>query len=119
MSKNRFFLVKESQNGKRFPVVTIRDRMRIIPATIDGRTTHVYAPISDRMDYLEAYPLMNLLNKRGIDLVFDCHSVVGGWQSGWFAHGVELPKVTFGPSFNEIQDLWNWQSINLPHPVKG
>ena len=39
-----------------------------------------------------------------------CVSVLGGWQSA-----VEGQHVTyaFGPVFNNIQDLWNWQKENI------
>lgn len=37
-----------------------------------------------------------------------CLSVVGGWQS--FDNTL---KVTFGPAFHEITDLWAWQKENI------
>jgi hypothetical protein len=37
-----------------------------------------------------------------------CFSVVGGWQSGF-----ELSGVLFGPVFNSITDLWQWQRDNI------
>lgn len=37
-----------------------------------------------------------------------CSSVVGGWQSSF-----KDTSVTFGPVFNNIQDLWMWQRENL------
>lgn len=39
---------------------------------------------------------------------FCCTSVAGGWQTG-FVH----TELTFGPVFNNIQDLWAWQKANL------
>ena len=37
-----------------------------------------------------------------------CKSVVGGWQTC-----VTETGYLFGPVFNSIQDLWNWQRINM------
>ena len=37
-----------------------------------------------------------------------CKSVAGGWQTC-----VAETEFLFGPVFNRIQDLWNWQSVNL------
>jgi hypothetical protein len=37
-----------------------------------------------------------------------CLSVAGGWQS--FDNSL---KVTFGPAFHEIFDLWTWQKENI------
>lgn len=39
-----------------------------------------------------------------------CESVLGGWQSAVAGQNM---MHTFGPIFNEIQDLWNWQKENL------
>ena len=41
----------------------------------------------------------------------NCLSVAGGWQS----HD-QVTGLTFGPVFNEINDLWEWQKAN---PVEG
>ena len=41
----------------------------------------------------------------------NCLSVAGGWQS----HD-QVTGLTFGPVFNEVNDLWNWQKAN---PVEG
>ncbi len=41
----------------------------------------------------------------------NCLSVVGGWQS----HD-EVTGLSFGPVFNQVQDLWEWQKAN---PVEG
>jgi hypothetical protein len=37
-----------------------------------------------------------------------CLSVLGGWQTC-----VGQTDITFGPVFNNITDLWNWQKENL------
>jgi len=37
-----------------------------------------------------------------------CLSVVSGWQSAF-----KDTEITFGPSFQNIQDLWNWQAKNI------
>ena len=37
-----------------------------------------------------------------------CTSVAGGWQTEITATGYK-----FGPVFNRIQDLWNWQRENV------
>lgn len=37
-----------------------------------------------------------------------CKSVAGGWQS-CLAH----TECTFGPVFNKVNDLWEWQKVNL------
>ena len=39
-----------------------------------------------------------------------CASVVGGWQTAIKATGYR-----FGPVFNSIHDLWEWQRENV-HP---
>lgn len=41
-----------------------------------------------------------------------CVSVCGGWQSGF-----SQTEITFGPIFNKVQDLWNWQRANLYQKV--
>ena len=41
----------------------------------------------------------------------NCLSVAGGWES----HD-QVTGLTFGPVFNEVNDLWNWQKAN---PVEG
>ena len=38
----------------------------------------------------------------------NCASVAGGWQTA-----IKGTEVTFGPVFNRIQDLWNWQRANI------
>ncbi len=38
----------------------------------------------------------------------NCASVPGGWQTA-----IKGTEVTFGPVFNRIQDLWNWQRANI------
>jgi hypothetical protein len=37
-----------------------------------------------------------------------CKSVAGGWQTC-----VDKTEYCFGPVFNDIKDLWQWQRINL------
>lgn len=37
-----------------------------------------------------------------------CKSVAGGWQTC-----VVDTDYVFGPVFNRIQDLWNWQSVHM------
>lgn len=37
-----------------------------------------------------------------------CLSVLGGWQTHFVG-----TEVTFGPVFNRVQDLWDWQKANL------
>ncbi len=37
-----------------------------------------------------------------------CKSVVGGWQTMVVETG-----YLFGPVYNSITDLWNWQRVNL------
>jgi hypothetical protein len=37
-----------------------------------------------------------------------CLSVVGGWQSR-----DEVSGLTFGPVFNKVGDLWEWQRENV------
>ena len=39
-----------------------------------------------------------------IDLNMICASVVGGWQSK-----IKGTDELWGPTFNNIQDLWKWQ----------
>lgn len=43
---------------------------------------------------------------------FICTSVVGGWQTALVYGDVE---VAFGPVFDDVTRLWNWQGVNLPH----
>lgn len=40
-----------------------------------------------------------------------CINVVGGWQSAVKSPNINYP---FGPIFNSINDLWEWQRNNLP-----
>ncbi len=50
-------------------------------------------------------------NKRVGMIDLACKSVAGGWQS--------MDNVTgnvFGPVYNDIQDLWDWQKNN---PIEG
>jgi hypothetical protein len=37
-----------------------------------------------------------------------CKSVAGGWQTC-----VSETGYLIGPVFNRIQDLWNWQRVNM------
>lgn len=37
-----------------------------------------------------------------------CVNVLGGWQSEF-----KDTDVTFGPVFASLQELWNWQAVNL------
>ena len=37
-----------------------------------------------------------------------CKNVPGGWQTA-----VEATGYLFGPTFNRIQDLWQWQRDNI------
>jgi hypothetical protein len=39
-----------------------------------------------------------------------CISVISGWQSAVEGQNVHYG---FGPVFNNITDLWNWQKENL------
>lgn len=41
-------------------------------------------------------------------LQVNCKSVLGGWQTQVAATG-----YLFGPIFNSITDLWDWQAANL------
>lgn len=43
-----------------------------------------------------------------VNLSFCCVSVPGGWQTA-----VTRTGYTFGPVFNSVNDLWNWQKVNL------
>lgn len=43
---------------------------------------------------------------------FCCISVVGGWQTAVVTAKEQV--YSFGPSFNDIRDLWKWQKENLP-----
>ncbi len=49
------------------------------------------------------------MSAKAIDRV--CLSVPGGWQSQ-----DKVTGVVFGPVFNKIDDLWDWQKDN---PVEG
>jgi hypothetical protein len=49
------------------------------------------------------------MSANAIDLA--CLSVAGGWQCVDNVTG-----ITFGPIFNKIDDLWEWQKQN---PVEG
>ena len=48
---------------------------------------------------------------KGFILNIQCKSVVGGWVTCVVETGYE-----FGPVFNKITDLWNWQRANLYAP---
>lgn len=39
---------------------------------------------------------------------YNCQSVLGGWQTFSVANG-----KLFGPVFNKITDLWDWQAKNV------
>jgi len=41
----------------------------------------------------------------------NCKSVLGGWQTQVVCSG-----YLFGPVFNKITDLWEWQRVNLYPP---
>ena len=41
-----------------------------------------------------------------------CMSVVGGWQTCVVETG-----YLFGPVFNKVNELWDWQKSNLFAPV--
>lgn len=43
----------------------------------------------------------------------NCKSVAGGWQTQ-----VTNTGYLFGPVFNAINDLWDWQRVNLTAPAK-
>lgn len=43
---------------------------------------------------------------------FCCISVVGGWQTAIIT--IKKQTYTFGPVFNDIKDLWDWQKENFP-----
>ncbi len=64
-----FILVRKSpkstskfQSETNFPKVVICDTRVTVPAVIDGRETRVYKPVSEVMDYLDAYPKMVEMN---------------------------------------------------------
>ena len=40
--------------------------------------------------------------------MYTCKSVINGWQTC-----LQETGETFGPAFNDIRDLWNWQRANL------
>ena len=46
-----------------------------------------------------------------------CANVTGGWQTVVYtADGGEYP---FGPVYNRVTDLWNWQRANLFNVAQG
>ena len=46
-----------------------------------------------------------------INTTFTCVSVLGGWQTAISTK--EQQVYTFGPVFNNFQDLWAWQKKNV------
>ena len=47
-------------------------------------------------------------NMKALNMSFCCVSVPGGWQTA-----VTKTGYPFGPVFNDVEDLWNWQKVNL------
>ena len=43
-----------------------------------------------------------------------CVSVLGGWQTV-----VAQTEIHFGPVFNRLEDLWDWQRENLFQPQEN
>lgn len=61
--KKPFILVRQGpHDSNRFSKVIICDTRELVPAVIDGRETRVYKPVSEVLDYMEAYPRMVALN---------------------------------------------------------
>ncbi len=46
-----------------------------------------------------------------------CANVVGGWVTIMYA--ADGKEYTFGPVYNKISDLWDWQRKNLYDVVDG
>jgi hypothetical protein len=42
-----------------------------------------------------------------------CLSVINGWQTG-----IKHTDIKFGPSFNNLNDLFKWQKNNIYSPIK-
>lgn len=47
------------------------------------------------------------------ELELQCVNVPGGWQTC-----IKNTKVSFGPVFNSVVDLWKWQKENIYAPMK-
>lgn len=58
----RFILVRQGPKTNKFPTVVIHDTTETVPAVIDGRPTRIYKPVSEPMNYLDAYPIMVRMN---------------------------------------------------------
>lgn len=63
--KRRFILTRENQPQRGFSNVVIRDTTELVAAIINGRETRVYKPVSEVMNYLDAYPIMKKMNEKG------------------------------------------------------
>ena len=46
-----------------------------------------------------------------------CLSVPGGWQT--VVYPADGGKYPFGPVFNKVTDLWDWQRANLFNVAEG
>lgn len=66
----RFILVRQGPKKTgiyaSFPKVVIHDTSETIPATINGFPTRIYKPVSEEMNYLDAYPIMAEMNRTQI-----------------------------------------------------
>lgn len=43
----------------------------------------------------------------------ECVSVLGGWQTG-----IKGTSVLFGPVYNKVTDLWQWQRDHIYTPLR-
>jgi len=46
-----------------------------------------------------------------------CANVPGGWQT--VVYTADGEKYPFGPVYNRVTDLWDWQRSNLFNAVDG
>ena len=46
-----------------------------------------------------------------------CANVPGGWQT--IVYTADGGKYPFGPVYNRVNDLWDWQRSNLFNAVDG
>lgn len=58
----RFILVRQNRPKTGFCDVVIHDTSETVPTVINGRASRMYKPISEVMNYLDAYPIMKRLN---------------------------------------------------------
>jgi hypothetical protein len=58
----RFILVRQNRPKTGYCDVVIHDTSETIPAVINGFPSRIYKPISEVMNYLEAYPIAKRLN---------------------------------------------------------